>query len=56
MFYIFDYFIMGVYYGFIALGFIAILSVFYYLFVRFKNVLEQLQKLREQSLKNDEGK
>lgn len=56
MFNVFLYFIMGVYYGFVVLGFIAILSVFYYLFVRVKNVYEQLQKLRQQSLKNDEQK
>lgn len=53
---VFLYFMMGVYYGFIALGFIAILSLFYYLFVRVKNVYEQFQKLRQQSLKNDEQK
>lgn len=53
MFYIFDYFMMGVYYGFIALGFITILSLFYYLSLRVKNIYEQFQKIRQQSLKND---
>lgn len=53
---VFLYFIMGVYYGFVALGFIAILSLFYYLFIRVKNVFEQLQNSRQNSLENDEQK
>lgn len=50
----FDYIVIGVLYGFMAIGFITVLFLFYFISVRVKNVFEQFEKLRKQALKNRE--
>lgn len=42
-----DYFMLGVYYGFIFLGFFSILLLVYYIFIFGKNLREFYKKYKE---------